>query len=224
MVIFFNDTHGPGSYNGYEGNVWSNVYIDLYDDGSLRAMCYVGKSMNSDESDWSDLFRDEFSIPIQTDREYTLGIHYTGSHFVFKCMDNVTMEAQYKIYEITAMNQYPAYNGYNSLKTRVYGNGSGNGYMFAEWDDVYVIEGADDVGDELAADFGTNGLWNYDGTSWRKKTWWDPGSGGLAGWSGGLAVDFDADGLWVYDGASWRKKTPWHCENLSDVDLNWSES
>ncbi|UCF86025.1 MAG: SBBP repeat-containing protein, partial [Desulfobacteraceae bacterium] len=57
------------------------------------------------------------------------------------------------------------------------------------------------VGDELAIDFGANGLWHYDGTAW------SPISGSdvevLAGWSGGLAMDFGALGLWNYDGTAW---------------------
>ena len=70
----------------------------------------------------------------------------------------------------------------------------------------------------LAVDFGTDGLWSYDGSSWSKLTTWNPT--GMSGWGGGLAVDFGADGLWNYDGTSWSKKTSWQCENMADVDLN----
>jgi len=75
-------------------------------------------------------------------------------------------------------------------------------------------------GDELAVDFGTNGLWHYGGASWSNLTPWNPDDD-LAGWhGGGMAVDFGGDGLWNHDGASWSKKTPWHCDNMGDVDLN----
>ena len=67
----------------------------------------------------------------------------------------------------------------------------------------------------LAVDFDADGLWSYDGSSWRKLTSWNPGSSGLAGWNGGLAVDFDADGLWSYDGSSWRKLTSWNPEGMA---------
>jgi len=44
--------------------------------------------------------------------------------------------------------------------------------------DVYFDTAAggsgDELGDELAVDFDANGLWNYDGTSWSKKTPWNP--------------------------------------------------
>jgi len=135
---YFNDTHAPGEYNGYEGNVWAQVYIDLFDDGFLRAAGYVGKSMNADETDWADLYWEEFSLPIRTDREYILGIHYTGAHFVFKCKDNLTLEEQYKTYTIPASNQYPAYDQYTALRARTYGNGIGDGYMKVQVDDVHV--------------------------------------------------------------------------------------
>ena len=65
------------------------------------------------------------------------------------------------------------------------------------------------AGDELAADFGTNGLWHYDGASWSKLTTWNPDDD-LTGWSGGLAVDFGGDGLWNHDGTSWSQKTSWN--------------
>jgi len=64
-------------------------------------------------------------------------------------------------------------------------------------------------GDELAIDFGANGLWHYDEASWSKLTPWNP-EGDLAGWSGGMAVDFGGNGLWNHDGTSWSKKTPWN--------------
>jgi hypothetical protein len=78
-------------------------------------------------------------------------------------------------------------------------------------------------GDELPIDFGTNGLWHYDGASWNQLTPWNPDDD-LACWSGGLAVDFDANGLWNHDGTFWSKKSTWQYENLADVDLNWSRS
>ena len=83
---------------------------------------------------------------------------------------------------------------------------------------VKVCSGSAGVGDGGAADFGTNDLWSYDGSSWRKLNPWDPTE--LSGWGGGLAMDFDGDGLWNYDGSSWSKKTPWHCEKMGDVDLD----
>jgi len=73
-------------------------------------------------------------------------------------------------------------------------------------------------GSELAADFGTNGLWHYD-AGWTRLATWDAGSAGLAGWSEGLAVDFETDGLWSYDGGAWQKLTGW---NAGEAIEGWS--
>jgi hypothetical protein len=63
--------------------------------------------------------------------------------------------------------------------------------------------------DELAVDFGTNGLWHYDGSSWSNLAGWDP-DGNMEAWTGGLAVDFgDSYGLWNYDGLSWTSLAGW---------------
>jgi hypothetical protein len=68
-------------------------------------------------------------------------------------------------------------------------------------------------GDELAADFGGNGLWHFDGTTWSKKSNWDP-QDDLAGWNGGVAVDFGAYGVWSHNGTAWSKMSTWTAEGL----------
>ena len=78
---------------------------------------------------------------------------------------------------------------------RVWSEVNGNGYS-----------------DELAVDFGTNGLWHYDG-SWGRLSNWDPDDD-LAGWSNGLAVDFGPGrGLWNRDGSSWSRLSNWDAGN-----------
>ena len=70
-------------------------------------------------------------------------------------------------------------------------------------------------GDELAVDFGTNGLWHYDGTEWTNLAGWNP-DGNMESWTGGLAVDFGAPyGLWNYDGSSWSSLAGW---NPGDIE------
>ena len=52
-------------------------------------------------------------------------------------------------------------------------------------------------------DFGTNGLWKYDG-SWRLISHWD--SKHMITWGeSNLIVDFGQYGLYSYDGKSWEK-------------------
>ena len=62
--------------------------------------------------------------------------------------------------------------------------------------------------DDLAVDFGAQGLWHYN-SSWNRLTTWNPGTAGLTGWVGGLAVDFDGQGLWNRSGSGWTQFTTW---------------
>ncbi len=65
----------------------------------------------------------------------------------------------------------------------------------------------DGLEDELAADFGSRGLWHYD-TGWVKRTVWDPVK--LVGWQDKIAVDFGpVRGLWLYESSGWTKITGW---------------
>ena len=67
------------------------------------------------------------------------------------------------------------------------------------------------VGDELAVDFATNGLWHYDTSTWTHLAAWNPD--GMAEWNGGLAVNFGAvNGLWNYDGTTWIHLAAWEAE------------
>ena len=68
-------------------------------------------------------------------------------------------------------------------------------------------------GDELAVDFGTYGLWHYDG-SWTSLAGWNP-DGNMEVWTGSLAVDFGVTyGLWNYDGSSWTSLAGWNPADL----------
>lgn len=55
----------------------------------------------------------------------------------------------------------------------------------------------------IAIDFGTKGVWSYNG-SWIQLSRLD--SHKMESWGGHkLAVDFGCYGLWIYDGRSWEK-------------------
>ena len=70
--------------------------------------------------------------------------------------------------------------------------------------------GGSGPGDELAVDFGSNGLWHYDGAWWSNLT--DLNPDGMVEWSGGLAVDFDTYGAWNYEGTTWSQGSSWNPE------------
>jgi len=81
------------------------------------------------------------------------------------------------------------------------GDASGSAYIFS----------VPAFGDELAVDFGGNGLWHYNGSGWASLASWNPD--GMAEWNGGLAVNFGASyGLWNYDGTIWSQLAGWEAE------------
>jgi hypothetical protein len=132
----YNDTYGPGNYNGYEGNVWVNISIDYKDDGTLKAKCRGGKVLDANDEQEEELFYIEFSVPIILDRPYRLSIHFTGIQLRFSCQDTVTGREEINRYQIETSVFEPYHEGLQ-LTSRVYGNGS-SGYMVVEFDDVYV--------------------------------------------------------------------------------------
>jgi hypothetical protein len=71
-------------------------------------------------------------------------------------------------------------------------------WTFGPWEAQEVIAWGSD---RLIADFGSNGLWRYDG-SWIKLSYLDPE--GIIAWSDSkLVVNFGPRGLWKYDGQKW---------------------
>ena len=57
--------------------------------------------------------------------------------------------------------------------------------------------------DNVLVDFGSNGLWSYDG-SWIRISHWNPKR--MITWSESkLIVDFGQNGLYCYDGEDWKK-------------------
>lgn len=148
---FYNDTYGPGSYNKYEGNIWSGIWINYFGDGTLKAACSADKILNAEDTLSENLFYREFNVPIILDRDYKLSIQFTGSNLRFIIKDTVTGRMDVLGYEVkTAV--YEPYEKYIALRSRVYGDSTG-GYMDIEFDDVNV-----DVA-EPAATFNATGDW-----------------------------------------------------------------
>ena len=78
------------------------------------------------------------------------------AYFFFRCMDNVTMEEEVYAYEITTPT-YPPYGEYRGIRSRVYEWGGGGGYMAAEFDDVYLVEGEEEDEEKFEGDFNGDG-------------------------------------------------------------------
>ena len=82
-----------------------------------------------------------------------------------------------------------------ALSTEVIGN-----WVAEPWQPEDMITwGADNV----LVDFGSNGLWRYNG-SWIRISHWNPKR--MITWSESkLMVDFGQNGLYCYDGKAWKK-------------------
>jgi hypothetical protein len=133
--FFYNDTRGPGSgqpYNQYEGDVFAEVRLQYYSDGSLRARARVSRTDDADQTSSTDLLNEDFTPP-SLDTDYTISIRYTGSQLILKCNDE---EFTHNISTAT----YKPYGEHRCLRTRINLDPGDSGYMKALFDDVYIEE------------------------------------------------------------------------------------
>ncbi len=70
-------------------------------------------------------------------------------------------------------------------------------------------------GDELAADFGTSGLYFYNGARWTRLSTGNPQW--LTAYSGKLTGDFGASGLYQYNGGAWTRLTVGDADNSGNT-------
>jgi len=152
---YYNDTYGPGSYNGFEGDVWVDNRITLDEFHNLKARCLVSRVDTPVESGpATTLFYQEFTTPIAFDTEHTLSIEDTGSALIFRCNSETYQ------YTINTPRQDPSIGQYRQLKSRVYADSEEYGYIKAHFDDVYT--GCPDQ-----PTYDANGTWQY----WLYNTW-----------------------------------------------------
>jgi hypothetical protein len=132
---FYNDRRGPGSgllYNGYEGDVWGQVEVNLRDDGTLFAKAFL-LSEEADGQATLETFLDQtFSTSVQFDTDYVMSIEETADdRFI------LTFNGESFIYQETGP-MYPISDlPLQGLTARIYAGGTG-GTLLVEWDDVYV--------------------------------------------------------------------------------------
>ncbi len=153
---FYNESRGPGSgldHNEFQGDVYADVRLQWFDNGSLGARAYVGRSDSDDENEWSDLSNHDFLTPITFDTDYTLSIEYTGNQLIFKC------NGESYTYTI-ATPQYPAFGEHRQIRSRVYLDPGEYGYIKAMVDDVYVDSEYTTGGQNSKVDIAANGWAN----------------------------------------------------------------
>ena len=110
---YYNDSRGPGSgqsHNKYEGDVFAQVRLRYDSDGTLSADAFVDRSNNENESDFTNLFVHNFSIPISLDTYYALSIRFIGKKLIFSCASET---AEYNI----TTPIYPAYGEHRLLRS-----------------------------------------------------------------------------------------------------------
>lgn len=131
---YYNDSHGPGSgqsHNSYEGDVFVQVRLKYNSDGTLSANAFVDRSNNENESDYTNLFSHNFSIPISLDTYYVVSIRFEGKKLIFSCAGET---AEYNI----TTPVYPAYGEHRLLRSRVHLDPGETGYIKVRFDDVYI--------------------------------------------------------------------------------------
>ena len=131
-AYFYNSELGPGSYNAYEGNVWSGLRIELQNDNTLKAKAYLWKSTAPDDGSAGETLLDqEFAKSINFDTEYTISIELSGSQIIFRCDDEKI------IYQIQTP-VYTPYEPYQHLCTRIYPEEGSAVSLKALFDDVKI--------------------------------------------------------------------------------------
>lgn len=128
---FYNDTYN-GSYNGYEGNIWTYIKLNLSPDGTLRAETKAYR-VNEDASEWTRLddFWHIYNTPIEFNTEYIMSIYFDGSTFTFSINDE---SWEYS----PGGNTFKPYNEIRQVGGRVWTMPGADGYVAVTIDDVYV--------------------------------------------------------------------------------------
>jgi hypothetical protein len=131
---YYNESRGPGSgqdYNAYEGNVFAQMALQYFSDGTLRAYASVARSNDAIESSFTGLFEHQFSTQILLDTDYILSIMFEDNRLTFSFGgENKTYHIQSRI--------YPAYREHRHLRSRVILTSGQSGYIRTAFDEVYV--------------------------------------------------------------------------------------
>lgn len=147
---YYNESRGPGSgqdYNQYEGDVFAQVRLVLDDNGDLKANAWVDRS-NSDQTNFTTLFSQDFSTLIDFDTDYTLSIEFREPMLIFKCNDETLL------YKITTPI-YTPFGEHRMLRSRLYLDPGESGYIKAQFDDVYVDS------EQAQATYDAAGEWDF---------------------------------------------------------------
>ncbi len=130
--IFFNDTFdGSNGYNNWEGNIFADVRLQLYN-GILYAKAVVVRYNNSSGSSKTPLSK-YFTQPINFETKYLLSIEFIDSAIIFKCNDeSLIFSIKTPIYPTNKLNR--------RLTVMIYADMGEQGYVGGEFDDVCLAD------------------------------------------------------------------------------------
>jgi hypothetical protein len=161
---FYNDTHSGMSgdgYNGEEGQVWAQVYIDLYDDGTMAAKWYMEKALVAEPVNWDTDYQEIDSgifeeVSVTKGKTYRLGINFAGTSMIFSCSEldsgsNPIVTAEPDEIPITTP-AYPLEYEFAALTARVYQSSQPGkqGRITARFSQVNTGNPVDQDGDTLS--------------------------------------------------------------------------
>jgi hypothetical protein len=68
--FYYNESKGPGQYNGFLDDVWVDLRITLEQSGNLSASCSLTRTDNPEDTIYTTLFVDGFNLPIKFNTFY----------------------------------------------------------------------------------------------------------------------------------------------------------
>jgi len=131
----YNDTYGPGSgkdYNGWEGNIWAMVGLNVNPDNTMTALYYAERADDANYSTSTVLNTGTFTTKVQFDTPVTLGLYFDPlkKQGIFYCNDE-------KFIVNITNSIYAAKDPTRALQSRV--NSTANpGYILVDIDNVYI--------------------------------------------------------------------------------------
>lgn len=138
---FYNERRGPGSglgYNGYEGDVFASVNLQVNEDGSLSSTVWIDRSEDADFATYTTLLYDTFDASIDWNTDYVLSIRFADNRLIFKCNEKEI------IYPVETSRYYPYANNRRisrGVESRIFLDPGEFGYLKASFDDVRVSDG-----------------------------------------------------------------------------------
>ncbi len=131
--IYYNRLHGPGSYNGYEGDVLVQAALELNNSGNPQAIWAVTQFTNADASSWTILDEGVFPTPINFDADYVLSIDYSAASIVFGCNSDTVSYA-------VGAGINPPYGPDRRVESILFLDAGESGLMKGQFDDVRVTD------------------------------------------------------------------------------------